>query len=69
MHISISAPQFCSEPKTALKNCLNLKNLFLSILVSGSQERVSEAVPEIRLTSGSLSADRHDSPGLSPLAG
>lgn len=30
----------------------------LSALVSGSQERVSEAMPEIRLTPGGLSADR-----------
>lgn len=34
--ISVSAPQFCCEPETALNKCLNKKKLFLffSILVS-----------------------------------
>ena len=33
----------------------------------GSQESVSEAVPEIRLTSGGFATDRHDSPRPPPL--
>lgn len=54
---------FAVNLKRLLINALKKLFLFFSILVSGLQEKVSEVMPEIRLPSGSPSADRHNSPG------